>query len=104
LLDPYSTVPELQENMQFIKEMRLEDEAKKAPAPFVTKLELHRGVPLVEKLREDGLLREKGVDVDYVFKDPQIRLMAKVAMASSVVSGSLRRIRRLFRRRKRDLC
>lgn len=100
MFDPYTTVAELNENMQFIKEMRLEEEAKDAPVPFISKLELHRGVPMVERLRKDGLLREHGIKVDYVYKDPQIRLMSRVAMASSIVSGLFRHVSKLFRRRK----
>jgi radical SAM superfamily enzyme YgiQ (UPF0313 family) len=100
MFDPYTTVAELQENMQFIREMGLEEEAKAWPTPFVTKLVLHRGVPLVERLRADGLLREKGTDVDYVFKDWQVRLMARVALLSSACSGFFRAARRLFGRRQ----
>jgi hypothetical protein len=80
--------------------MGLEEEAKAWPTPFVTKLVLHRGVPLVERLRADGLLREKGTDVDYVFKDWQVRLMARVALLSSACSGFFRAARRLFGRRQ----
>jgi radical SAM superfamily enzyme YgiQ (UPF0313 family) len=96
LLDPYATLSELQENLQFIKDMKLDEDAKSAPAPFVSKMELYRGVPFVERLKQDGLLRENGIDVDYVFKDPQVRMMAKVAMVSSGISGALKSVKRLF--------
>ena len=99
MFDPYLTVAELHENMQFIREMRLDEEARRAPAGFVTKIVLHRGVPLVEKLRADGLLREKGIDVDYVFRDPWIRFMVKVAALSSSLSSLFSRLRRLIKGR-----
>lgn len=92
MFDPYTTVDELNENMQFIKEMGLEEEAKKAPAPFVSRLILYRGTPLEEQVKADGLLREHGIDIDYIFKDPQVRMMSKVATISSAIS-------RLFRRK-----
>jgi len=92
MFDPYLTMAELEENMRFIREMGLEQQAKEASVPFVTKMIIHKGVPLYEKLREDGLLREKGLEVDYVFKDPLIRLMGRVALASSAVSTFFRRL------------
>lgn len=94
MFDPYTTVDEINENMQFIKEFDLDKEARKVSAPFVSKLVLHRGTPLVEQLRKDGLLIEKGIDVDYKFKDPQVQLMSKVAMASSIASGCMRTIKK----------
>lgn len=100
LLDPYATLPEMQENLQFITDMKLDEDAKSAPAPFVSKMELYRGVPFVERLQKDGLLREKGIEVDYVFKDPQVRMMAKVAMVSSGISRFLRGLKNIVTRAK----
>lgn len=99
MLDPYTTIAEIQENLQFIKEMDFLDEVKHAPAPFVTRLELHRGVQLVEQLKNDGLLREKGIDVDYAFKDPLVSLVVKNTMISSAISDMLRRAKKLLIRK-----
>jgi len=96
IFDPYVTIPELLENIQFARETGILEEAKKVPVPFLTPLILHRGVPLVEQLRADGLLREKGIDVDYVFKDRTVRLIVKILLILGVCSDFVKR----FCRRK----
>jgi radical SAM superfamily enzyme YgiQ (UPF0313 family) len=83
LFDPYVTVEELQENIRFIRETGI----LRGPIP-ITKVRLYSGIPLIDKVREDGLLIEKGLDLDYSFKDPRIPLMWKV----SVAMGKLKKI------------
>lgn len=75
LLDPYVTFDELVKNVQFVREMGLQDGTTKLPVVYTSKLQLYGGVPLIEKLRNEGLLREKGMDLDYVFRDPTFRLV-----------------------------
>lgn len=94
MFDPYLTMAELQESLQFCNEMGLIEESKKFGVPFAGKLALHRGVPLVEKLREDGLLREKGVEVDYAFKSRSMGMVWSGLRAAGGVSEAIRRLKR----------
>ncbi|HUV04882.1 MAG TPA: radical SAM protein [Armatimonadota bacterium] len=99
MFDPYVTIPELLQNIQFARETGILEEAKKVPVAFVTPLLLHRGVPLVEQLRADGLLREKGIDVDYVFKDRTVGIILKFLIVLGACSEF---VKRMFRRREGD--
>lgn len=89
LLDPYVTFGELLENIQFVREMRLENGAGRLPVVCTNKLRLYGGVPMIERLREEGLLREKGLELDYVFKDPTFRFVYRI-------TDSIGRFLRLF--------
>jgi len=74
ILDPYTTLAELVENMQFLNETGIAQETTRvARVPFLARISLFGGVPLVEQLRADRLLIDKGIDVDYVFRDRRIR-------------------------------
>lgn len=76
MFDPYMTVADLVQNMEFLNETGIADETRKiSPVQFLSKVHVYPGVPLVEQLQKDGLLREKGIDVDYVFKDPWMRVI-----------------------------
>ncbi|MDO8683537.1 MAG: radical SAM protein [Armatimonadota bacterium] len=97
MVDPYVTLDEASENMQFVRQMGLMDDGNLAHMEFLLKLKLFPGVPLVEKLRADGLLREKGLDIDYAFKDPLFRWAYRLLMAMNRISGGLRRAMGLFR-------
>jgi len=70
MFDPYVTPDELQENLQFVKETKLY--AGRAP---LLKCRIYHGVALAEKVRQDGLLIEKGTHLDYEFADPRTRKM-----------------------------
>ena len=98
MFDPYTTVAEVQENMRFIREMGLDSDAKADFFPLLTKLAVFRGTPLEKRLRDDGLLIERGLDIDYKVKDPQLRMMMRVSRVSGLISGLVKRARRLFRR------
>lgn len=78
MFDPYATIDEVQENMRFVKETGLYH----GPVPM-SKVRLYHGVPLVDKIREDGLLIEDGLNLDYRFKDPQTKVAWKVASRAS---------------------
>lgn len=71
--DPYVTVEEVQENMQFLKDTGLVGNTTHA-----IRVQLYPGVPLVDQVRADGLLREKGTEMDYVFKNPGVDLVWKM--------------------------
>lgn len=88
LFDPYVTVEELQENLKFIHGTGI----LRGPIP-ITKLRLYRGVPLVDKVREDGLLIDNGISLDYSFKDPRISLMYKVSVATEKFKKFVWRLR-----------
>lgn len=93
MLDPYVTLNELLQNIDFIREMKLQDSFSKLPFLYTTKLTLYGGVPLIEKLREEGLLREKGLDMDYVFKDKWFRLIYGITNAIGKTIGLVNRFR-----------
>ncbi|MCL5104974.1 MAG: B12-binding domain-containing radical SAM protein [Armatimonadetes bacterium] len=88
LFDPYTTIEELQENMRFMQGLGY-------PAP-VHRIELFQGVPLIEQLRADGLLRENGIDLDYSFKEPATRLAWQIARTSAVWGDFVRGLTRRF--------
>lgn len=98
MFDPYTTLSEIEQNLRFIRETGIGAEARGEPVPFITKLAVYRGVPLVEQLQKDGLLREKGIEIDYVFKDPLVGLIWKAVLAlgtcSAYLAGILGRIGR----------
>lgn len=87
MFDPYTTVEELEENTEFLKETDL---AGKVPP--TAQIMLFHGIPMLEKVRADGLLREEGLKLDYVFQDPQVRMMWKVTKASKFISRIKRKI------------
>lgn len=98
MLDPYVTADEVNENLRFLQEMGLSKGTGIAAIESLMKLKLYHGLPLTEQLREEGLLREKGLDVDYAFRDPQFRLVYRVITAMAACSGPLKYLRRLFGR------
>lgn len=80
------------ENVEFVNQTGIARETiSMTPVPFITKVNLYHGVPLVKKLKDEGLLRRKGMDVDYVFKDPWIRLVYYALPALSKVSMWVKR-------------
>lgn len=79
MFDPYLTMSELAENMEFVSSTGIARETTSiTSAPFLTRVNLYHGTPLTEQLRKDGLLLDRGTDVDYVFKDRWIRLLFHV--------------------------
>ena len=99
MFDPYLTVSELVENMQFVSETGIAQESvKNTNVPFITKVSIYHGTPLVERLRNDGLLIEKGTDLDYKFKDRSIRFIYHMLRFTGWLSGALRNLRRLGRK------
>ncbi|MEN6356448.1 MAG: radical SAM protein [Armatimonadota bacterium] len=88
LFDPYTTIEELQENMKFMREL-----GQVAP---VHRIELFQGVPLVEQLRADGLLIEKGIKLDYKFKDPRTRLAWQIANTFKHGASFLHRLQKMI--------
>lgn len=95
MLDPYVTVDEVSENMQFMREMNLSGDQKKTMVQAFTKLKLFEGTPIADKLREDGLVREDGIDMDYVFKDPQFRTVYKMTQTVGAIKN-------IFTRKKNE--
>lgn len=92
--DPYTTLDDFIENTQFIREVKLwEGQAK--PSPM--RISLYPGLPLVDRVREDGLLTGSGLDLDYKFKDPAIRMIWK---GFSAWDSSLRFVREIGGRLK----
>ena len=98
MLDPYVTPVETNVNMKFLREMGLLDNGRLASAQSLMKLKLFHGIPLAERVRADGLLREKGLDLDYSFSDPQFRILYGILHALGACSSLVRRVRGLFRR------
>ena len=92
MYDPYTTPDELLENMRFLKEMKLD--VRNVPISNVT---LYPGAPLVEKVRADGLLIEKGMELSYRFRDPQTAFSWKMACAVNGYNELASRIRRCLK-------
>lgn len=93
MFDPYITFDELQEHLRVVKELGVDRDAEGGPAPFVTRLGIFRGTPIVEQLRKDGLLRENGFDLDYRFKEPCMGLLFHGSVLLSRTSAALKRLR-----------
>ena len=83
MFDPYTTVAEVEDDLAFIREMKLTADV---PPASDLRLELYEGLPLLEKVREDGLLRQKGLDLDYVFKESATKWMWNSIRFSQAVS------------------
>ena len=87
MFDPYMTVDELAQNLQFLSETKLAEETINIfKLPFLTKLNLYHGVPLVEQVRKDGLLIEKGLDLDYKYQDRKVRFIMSILSGVAVCS------------------
>lgn len=102
MLDPYVTMAETLQNIEFMREMKLVEEGKIAHIDYLMKLTLYHGVPLMEKVQADGLLRENGLDVDYVFKDRQFRMMYRLMTAFRGLSKCVQRAQCVLTRRRRS--
>jgi len=91
LLDPYTTITEVEEAQRFIRENQL------SSLSLESRVKLYPGVPLAEKVRADGLLIERdGIDLDYRFKDPTVGLMHRVTKTSAAVSDSVKAMKSRF--------
>lgn len=88
MFDPYTTVDELQENLEFARKYG-DMEGRITPK----RLRLYHGIPLTERLREDGLLIENGLDLDYNFQNPAIKLAWHVTNISDNFAKFTRRLR-----------
>ena len=85
MFDPYVTVEELEQNMRFIRELELS-------VPMI-KLQLYPGIPIIEKIRQDGLLTESGLDLHYRFQNPGVAQAYKamrLSMAGRIAMWKLR--------------
>lgn len=101
MIDPYVTMSEVLQNMQFISDVKLTDyQAKRSGLQCTTRLGLYGGTPLTEKLRADGLLREKGFDLRYTFKNPQFRLIQTATVVMAVPLLLISRLASLVRRKR----
>jgi len=86
MFDPYTTLREIEENLRFIRETKLTADV---PPTSELKLLLYEGLPILEKLRADGLLRENGLDLSYEFRNPVTKLVWLAAKGFD----SIRRLR-----------
>lgn len=92
VFDPYTNPAEVQENMQFARETGIADDARKSSIPLVTKLGVFRGTPIEKRLREDGFLIERGLEIDWKPKDPSLRVMMGVSRTFGALSGLFKRL------------
>lgn len=99
MFDPYTKPQEVVENMQFLRETRLRDD-RIAANDMTLKLKLFHGLPLTERVRADGLLREKGLDLDYVFQNPQTKFVFKTFSAITTLSSAVKNCVGFFLQRK----
>lgn len=94
MLDPYTTLDEMIENMRFVRELQLDNKNRPLSSGLMTRLNLYSGTPLIERVRADGLLREKGLDCGYVFRDPALRLLINASLALTYPGRLLKRAKR----------
>ncbi|MDH7600872.1 MAG: radical SAM protein [Armatimonadota bacterium] len=85
MFDPYVTLEELEENMSFVRDLRLS-------VPMI-RLQLYPGLPVIDRIREDGLLIEKGLDLDYRFKNPGVAQAYKAMRLSMAARAAVWKLR-----------
>ncbi|MGQ9454487.1 MAG: B12-binding domain-containing radical SAM protein [Armatimonadota bacterium] len=85
MFDPYVTVDEIEENMKFIRELKLS-------VPMI-KLKLYPGLPVIDRVREDGLLVESDLDLDYRFQSPGIAQAYDAMRLSMSVRAAIWKLR-----------
>lgn len=93
IFDPYTTTDDMMENLKFIQETRACDNAA-----LESRVILYRGAPLTERARADGLLIEKGLDVDYRFKDRKIAMLWRALRAFMACTAFVKRLKSICRR------
>lgn len=96
--DPYVTLDEFVENMQFLNETGIAgDVDKSTPGRVVhkatTRLVMFPGTPLVKRVEQDDLLIKKGLMLDYKFKDRRIRMMSAALTVLGFAGRLIKRIR-----------
>jgi len=89
--DPYTTLDELAANMQFTRETQLWGGTD---GHLPMKMTLYPGVPLIEKVRADGLLRDNGMEYDYAFKDRSISMVWHALNAWSSTAKFIRGLKK----------
>jgi anaerobic magnesium-protoporphyrin IX monomethyl ester cyclase len=92
MIDPYVTVDEVNENLEFMREMKLSGSEENMSVQAFTRLKLFEGTALADKLREEGLVIENGMDLDYTFTDPQFRKMYKIIQLLGKSKNKLKQI------------
>ncbi len=97
MIDPYVTVDEVLQNIKFVKDLQLADKPTPLSSGFMTRLNLYSGTPMIEKVRADGLLRDKKLGSGYVFRDPTFRLLMNTSVVLTAPGRLLRRIRRCLK-------
>ena len=75
-------------NIRFIQEM-IPDNNTRPPL----KVRLYHGVPLVEMVRRDGLLRENGLEIDYDFKCPKVQMAWRMTNTITHAKKTAQRIK-----------
>jgi len=68
MFDPWTTLQELAENYQNIRDLPY-----LRPFQILSKLEVYKGSPITEDLERQGLLRWYGYSAKYAFLDPRIQ-------------------------------
>ena len=87
IFDPYTTMDDLMEDLKFFQEMGPSLE----PA-LESMVLLYRGTPLTERVRADGLLIEKGMELKYRFKDRKVGMLWRVLNTCVTCSQFIKRV------------
>lgn len=96
MFDAYSTVQETLDNFEFIRQAKMAERDDSLAMKFTTRLMLFGGAPIVEKLRSEGLIRQKGIFLSYRFKDWKFGLLYGLTQLLGKPMELYRRIARLF--------
>ena len=59
----------------------------------LTRLAIYPGVPIIERMKADGLLIDRGLKLEYKFKDPMVRALDRTLHTLGSCSDFMRRLR-----------
>ena len=96
--EPYVTIGELAENIQFLNETGIADEVgRSSPGTVIhkalTRLAVFPGVPLITQMKADGLLIDNGMEIEYRFKDRWVRMLNRTLLVLEFLARLVGRLR-----------
>jgi radical SAM superfamily enzyme YgiQ (UPF0313 family) len=97
--DPYVTVGEVAQNLQFLSETGISSELAKSTSSQVmhkalARLAVFPGAPLARQLKADGLLVGSSMTPEFVFKDRWVRLLDRALRVFEFIARFIGRFRR----------
>lgn len=91
LLDPYTTLEELMENLDWLREhVGPMSHIRRILTQPLNILEVYEGAPIMERLKDDGLLRGSFAGYRYRFADTRIEILVRALVVLRRIGLSLR--------------